>query len=110
MLPKKGKDRIKLPWLSLTLVVVLAIGLIAVGTYYHWQSWDQPTVPLRYGELVQLCYAARHNPSIVLQKMKVHPSDITGEVAISDPVTDGTTDGRKTQVVYFRTMRPGARE
>ncbi len=107
MLPKKGNDRSNLAWAGGFLLALVALVVIGLAIFFWSFYQDAPTVALRYGELVQLCYAARHNPSIVLQKVKVNQTDITGEVALSDPVSDGDKNGRKSQVIHFRTMRLG---
>jgi cell division protease FtsH len=100
--PKKAR----LTWLSLALIL---LGLLmASGTVAVWiLGRETPPVALKYGELVQLCIAAKHNPSLNLQRVQLNHSDIRGEIVVSDLVADGKTNGRITQTIPFRTQRLG---
>lgn len=103
--PKRPKERGKSwllgggPWLALTLV-----GLV----FAYWVlSREKGYTNLKYGELLQVLSAARGNPSIVLQKVQVNHSDISGEVVVTDPTSDGGENLPQTQTVPFRTLRVG---
>jgi cell division protease FtsH len=104
--PKKGRDRGRNPWLSASLLA-LALLAAAVPLAFWLLGREPPAVPLKYGELVQLCIAAKHDPSISLQHVQVNHSDIRGDVVFSDLVSDGKDSGRLTQTVPFRALRLG---
>ena len=87
MTPKKGRERGRNPWLSAALLA-LALLAAAVPLAFWLLGRETPATPLKYGELVQLCIAAKHDPSISLQHVQVNHSDIRGDVVFSDLVGD----------------------
>jgi cell division protease FtsH len=104
---KKSKDRNRTPWL--TTVLLLVALLLASGSLGLWGlQRETPATPLKYGELVQVCIAARQDRSpLLLQRIQVNHADIRGEIVCDDLVTDGKTNGRDSRVVPFRTARLG---
>jgi cell division protease FtsH len=64
-------------------------------------------VQLKYGELIQILKASRHDHSVSLQKVQVNRADIRGEIVTSDPVSGGEAVGKHTQTITFRTPRIG---
>ena len=100
----RGKDRNR-SWLGIiALLLVLAL-ILPVG--YWYLNREPSNIVLKYGELVQVLGAARHNPALSIQKVKVGHSDICGEVVCSDLTSDGERTEHKTQTVPFRTVRTG---
>ena len=59
------------------------------------------------GELLQVLIAARNNAGISLQKVQVNPSDIRGEIVVTDPASDGDQNAPRSQTILFRTLRVG---
>jgi cell division protease FtsH len=100
---KKGKERGRVwlryaPW-SLLIVPLLLLLVWAAGREPGYTT-------LKYGELIQVLEASRHDPSIRLQKVQVHHGEIRGEIATSDAAS-GAPGGRHAQTVSFRTPRLG---
>ena len=94
MPPKRTKDRGRplIPGGPLLIVILL------LGSLVFWLSNREPAyVPLKYGELMQVLQASRHDPNIVVQKVKVSRTDIRGEIVITDPVSDGKENGKHEQ-------------
>jgi cell division protease FtsH len=102
---KTGKERNRI-WLALAplALLLLAGGIVLV----YWTSIREPAVVgLRYGELIQVLHAGRHDPALRLQKVHVNHADVRGEIVCRDRVSDGQDNGSRTQVVPFRTARTG---
>src|SRR5262249_52892822 len=55
----------------------------------------------------QLLQAARNDPSVSLQKVRVGAADVQGEVVINDPISDGKQTTRQPQTIAFRTPCSG---
>jgi cell division protease FtsH len=101
---KKGKDRGR-SWLSNTPWIVL---ILVVGVSLYLLLYREPTyTTLKYGEFIQLLQAARNDPSLSLQKVRVGSGDVQGEVVINDVVSDGKTTARQPVTVAWRTLRTG---
>ncbi len=101
---KKGKSTRRLwlnngPW---ALVFLLAAVLV-----YWMLNKDPPAQALKYGELIEVLSAARDNPSLSVQKVRVGHADIKGEIVVSDPASDGDQNAPRTRTVPFRTQRLG---
>ena len=101
---KKGKER-KRSWLGNSHWVILLLVLCA--SLYYTVSHETPYTSLKYGEFIQLLQAARHDPSITLQKVRVGAGDIQGEVVVNDVLSDGKENTRVPQTIPFRTLRIG---
>ena len=102
--PKRTKERKNpiIPGGPLVIIVLL------MGSLVWWLSnREPPYVNLKYGELMQILQASRHDPSVVVQRVKVGRSDIRGEIVVTDPVSDGKDNGKDKQTISFRTMRIG---
>src|SRR5262249_25612369 len=85
--------------------------LALTATLVLWMvNRDSGTTKLKYGELIQVLDAARQNPSVTLQKVKVSQHEIRGEIVTNDLVTDGQTNARRTQTVPFGTLRVGLQD
>ena len=95
---KRGKDRGR-PWTSvLPWVVIFALS----ATLIIWMvNRDSDTITLKYGELIQVLEAARQDPSVSLQKVKVSQHEIHGEIVTNDFVTDGPESSRRTRTTHF---------
>src|SRR5207244_4484080 len=89
--PKRLKERER-PWYagSGAWLVVTLVGLLFV---YWVFSREKTYINLKYGEFLQVLAAARANPSLALQKVKVDHSDIRGEIVVTDPASDGDKNG-----------------
>ncbi len=86
----------------------LAIIILLMGSLVWWlTNREAPYVNLKYGELMQILSASRHDPNVVVQRVKVARADIRGEIVVTDPVSDGKDNGKNTQTISFRTMRIG---
>ncbi len=73
-----------------------------------WFANREPVpVQLKYGELIQILKASRHDHAVTLQKVQVNRADIRGEIVTSDPVSGGGAGGKHTQTIPFRTPRIG---
>ncbi len=71
---------------SLPLVIVIFM----MGSLVWWMSNREPTfTTIKYGELMQILTAARHDPNVMVQSVKVGRDDIRGEIVATDPVSDG---------------------
>ncbi|MFO0926122.1 MAG: hypothetical protein U0736_03660 [Gemmataceae bacterium] len=103
-MPKRNRERIR-HWLA---GITFALGLaIAAGALYWQFGREQPTLPLRYGDLVQSLRSSRASGRVSFQKVNVGPGDIRGMSRYhrSRSTPDrATTD---TQTVPFRTLRLG---
>jgi cell division protease FtsH len=101
---KKNKERGR-SWFSNISWIVL---ILLVGLSLYWLLNREPNfTALKYGEFIQLLNAARKDPSISLQKVRVGSGDIQGEAVVNDAVSDGNQNGRSTQTIAFRTLRIG---
>jgi cell division protease FtsH len=102
---KKAKERNRI-WIAL---LPLSALLLAGGSLLlYWAAGREPAaVTLRYGELVQVLNASRHDPSLRVQKVHVNHADVRGEVVSHDRVSDGQDNGSRTRVVPFRAVRVG---
>src|SRR5262249_40737281 len=75
-----------------------------------WLTNREPShVPLKYGEFVQVLQASRHDPNVVVQRVRVGRSDIRGEITVTDSVSGLPSDkgDKHTQTVPFRVLRLG---
>ncbi len=101
---KRGKDRGHSWWISGPLLFVGVLG----GLVTVWLlNRDTTLVTLKYGELVQVLQAARNNPAVRVQNVKVGRTEIRGEIVTTDPVSG---DAERTQLVKtapFHTLRLG---
>ncbi len=104
MAPKRGKERGRF-LLSNGLGILLS--LLALVLLYLMISREPTYTTLKYGELVQILTAARHDQGIVVQRVKVGHADIRGDILCTDQVSDGKDNSRSTQSVSFRTRREG---
>jgi cell division protease FtsH len=101
----KGKERGRL-WLSLALLGLFLLG--AGGVLLFWVAIREPApTTLKYGELIQLLRAARHDPAVGVQKVHVAHGEVRGEVMLRDRVSDGEENAPRTRVVPFRASRLG---
>ena len=101
---KKGKDRGR-SWLSNIPWIVL---ILVVGVSLYLLLYREPTyTTLKYGEFIQLLQAARNDPSLSLQKVRVGTGDVQGEVVVNDLVSDGKQTTRKPETFSFRALRIG---
>ncbi len=102
---KNGNERNR-TWLALAPVGLLL--LTGGGLLWYWAGSREPVpVGLRYGELVQVLQASRHDPSLRVQKVHVNHADVRGEIVCRDRVSDGQDNAPRTRVVPFRTVRVG---
>jgi cell division protease FtsH len=106
-LQKRGKDRGRswisnIPW-AIMIVIALALGWFLLNR-------DKGTIKLNYGELIQVLNAARQDPAVTLQDVKVSQHEIHGEIVTNDLVTDGQTNPRRTQKTAFSTSRTGLQD
>src|SRR5262249_37154346 len=91
---KRGRDRGRL-WVGLFLVPLSA--LRTAGMLY-WQFGREPGyTPLKYGELVQVLSAGRQGGPVSLARVHVTHSEVRGEVAATDLVSDGQDNLPHTQ-------------
>jgi cell division protease FtsH len=86
---------------------LLLLSLLGCLALYWLLNRDPGYTNLKYGELMQVLTAARHDPNVSLQRVKVGHSDIRGEIVTSDPVLDGKDNARHEHVLPFRTLRLG---
>jgi cell division protease FtsH len=101
---KRGRERGR-AWLGFAVVATFALGACFL---LYWQFGRAPAVtPLKYGELVQVLNAGKHNPQVTLSGVHVTHNEVRGEVVTTDPVSDGADNGTHTQTVAFRTLRTG---
>jgi cell division protease FtsH len=99
---KRGKDRGR-SWVSavawglfLALTLLLALWLV---------NRDSGVTTLKYGELVQILAAAKQDPSVSLQKVKVSQHEVRGEIVTNDFVTDGADSARRSRTTRFTAAR-----
>jgi cell division protease FtsH len=104
---KRGKDRGR-SWVG-TGAWALFLALTAVLVLWMVNR-DGGTTTLKYGELIQVLGAARQDPSVSLQKVKVSQHEIRGEIVTNDLVTDGQGNARRAQAVPFRALRVGLQD
>jgi cell division protease FtsH len=101
---KKNKEsnrvrRWLVPWLLLTLSPLVL---------FVWLYTREPTsVPLKYGELIQILNASRNGKAVALRKVHVHRGEIRGEIVTTDPVSGVDAADKHTQTLAFRTPRVG---
>lgn len=100
----RGKNRARQirafgPWL----------GALVIGLGISWWLLQQPDppVPLKYGELREILHAAKKNPSISFQNVRVTPGAIAGELHLTDRISDGTANQIATRKIDFRAPRLG---
>jgi cell division protease FtsH len=93
-------------WLANFLLPVLTF---AIGVLVWWSLNREPGyVNLKYGELIQVLSAARHDPAISVRKVQVSHSEIGGEIVFTDRVSDGSSaTAARPQTVAFRVQRAG---
>ncbi len=102
---KKGKERNRFVFGLISVGVLLLAG---GGLLLYWAAGREPVaVSLRYGELMQVLQASRHDPSLRVQKVHVNHADIRGEFVSHDRVSDGQDNGTRSRVVPFRAVRVG---
>jgi cell division protease FtsH len=102
--PKRNKERNRslIPGGPL-LVIVLVLGCVV-----WWLTNREPShVVIKYGELLQILNASKHDPNVVVQRVRVGRSDIRGEIIVNDPISDGKDNGWNQQKIDFRTPRVG---
>jgi cell division protease FtsH len=102
-----NKDR-KTSWTSGNPWLLFLLGMALLSSFF-WMTYyrDPAVVPLKYGELIQILEAARNNPSLSVQKLRVGHTDIRGEIVTVDPASDGSDESRHAQKVGFRALRLG---
>jgi cell division protease FtsH len=104
---KKGREFTRSwRWLLPALLTSLCAGLVLLWFFNR----EPASVPLKYGELIQVLNASRHGHGVTLQKVQVNRSDIRGEIVSADLASGGSTNGRHVQTVPFRTPRVGLEE
>src|SRR5262249_57357268 len=90
------------PWL------LLLLGMALLSSFFWMTLFRDPAVvPLKSGDLTQVLEAARTNPSLSVQKLRVGHTDIRGEIVTVDPASDGSDESRHAQTVSFRALRLG---
>jgi cell division protease FtsH len=99
---KRGKDRGR-PWLTGSLGIFLIFLLLAGG--YWFLNREPSYITLSYGKLIQILKS--NDPGVSFQNVKVSRTEIRGEIITTDEVSDGDSNGRRTQVKAFRTPRIG---
>ena len=99
---KKGKDRGRFAISALAWGLFLAL---TAGLVFWMVNRDSGVTNLKYGELIQVLNAAGHDSSISLQKVKLSPREIHGEINLNGRVTDGQSNGRRAQVIPFTAPR-----
>jgi cell division protease FtsH len=100
---KKGKDRGRLLLGLIPLVVLLAAGVLL----FFWVAGREPApISLKYGELIQVLEASRHDPAVSVQKVHVNHAEIRGEMVLRDQVSGGDPNTAP-RVVPFRSVRIG---
>lgn len=104
MPPKRGKERRRF---LLTNGAGIILTLLAVVSLYLILPREPISIPLKYGELIQVLTAARNDPGIVVQRVRVGHTEIRGEILTTDRVSDGKENGRATQSLPFVTSRRG---
>jgi cell division protease FtsH len=102
---KKERNRPLIPGGPLLIVILL------LGTIVFWLTNREPTsVPLKYGELMQILETSKRDPNVVVQKVRVGRSDIRGEVVVTDSVSGVPGDkdsGKQQTTMNFRVLRLG---
>jgi cell division protease FtsH len=103
-LAPKRRDRNRALLINGPWALLIVLGLVLL----FWLLHREPaTVPLKYGELIQVLQAARHDPHISVQKVKVGRTDIRGEIVTTDPASDGNGGPTHSQTISFQTQRLG---
>jgi cell division protease FtsH len=101
---KKGKDHGRL----LLGLIPLGLMLLAGVPLLFWAAGREPApIPLKYGELIQVLQASRQGSAVAVQRVHVNHAEIRGDVVLRDTVSDGESNGVRTRVVPFRTVRIG---
>jgi cell division protease FtsH len=104
---KRGKDRGR-SWISLTAWVLF---LVSTAALILWMvNRDNGTITLKYGDLIRVLEAARQDPSVTLQKVKVSQHEIHGDIVTNDLVSDGQAAVRRRQTTHFSTPRVGLQD
>ncbi len=101
---KRGKDRGRY---LLTNGAILLGGLFGLFLLYLALSQQPISASLKYGELIQVLTAARTDPGLVVQRVRVGHSEIRGDILCTDRVSDGQENTRATQNLSFVTSRRG---
>lgn len=104
MPPKRGKERGRFLLANGTGIILT---LLALSLLYLMITREPNTIPLKYGELIQVLTAARTDPGIVVQRVRVGHTEIRGEILCTDRVSDGQENTRATQPISFVTSRRG---
>jgi cell division protease FtsH len=91
-----------LPW-TIVIAITLAVGWFLLNR-------DRGTIRLNYGELIQVLNAARQDPSVTFQGVRVSQHEIRGEIVTNDLVSDGQDNPRKSRKVTFITSRSGLQD
>ncbi len=102
--PKRNKERNRplIPGGALVVIVLV------LGSVVWWLTNREPSyVVVKYGELLQILNAAKHDPNVVVQRVKVGRADIRGEIVVNDHVSDGKDNGWHSHKIEFRTPRVG---
>ncbi len=100
---KRGKERGRFLLTNAAGILVILTVILA----YFAITREPTSVPLQYGELIQVLTAARNDPGIVVQHVRVGHSEIRGEVLCADRVSDGKDNSRFTRSMNFVTNRRG---
>jgi cell division protease FtsH len=101
---KKGKDRGRILLGLIPLALLLLAGILLL----LWISGREPApIPLKYGELIQVLQAGRHDSAVAVQKVHVNHSEIRGEIVLRDQVSGGDDRDSRPRTVPFRTVRVG---
>jgi cell division protease FtsH len=93
-------------WVVNLLLPALALAACSLA----WWGWSREPgyVNLKYGELIQILTAARRDPAVAVRKVQVSHADISGEFALTDPVSDGSAANTpQSRTVAFRVQRTG---
>lgn len=86
------------------LLPLLILGMAAAFWIFNRST---PPRPLKYGELIQILQAAKENPNITVQNVRVGTSTITGEILTSDPISGVKDKTQATVNVKFQVRRLG---
>src|SRR5207248_2571375 len=83
--PKRNKERNRalIPGGPLLLIILV------LGSAVWWLTNREPShAVIKYGELLQILNASKHDPNVAVQRVKVGRSDIRGEIVVTDVVSD----------------------
>jgi cell division protease FtsH len=104
---KKGKEPGRFRrWLVLWVLFSLA----PLGPLVWFCNREPISVPLKYGELIQILKASRYGRDIRLQRVQVNRAEIHGEIVTSDLASGADPSGKHRQTISFRTPRVGLEE